>query len=94
MMFGANTMLLGVIPMNFAKYNKTSSVAGFLDFFCSYLAAGFAAFITGAIVDNVGWNGVMIFWIVCSVVGIFALLISWKYDKIAIKRDKISVDTY
>lgn len=93
MMFGANTMLLGVIPMNFAKYNKTSSVAGFLDF-CSYLAAGFAAFVTGTIVDNVGWNGVMIFWIVCSVVGIFALLISWKYDKIAIKRDKISVDTY
>lgn len=44
-MHGANTLLLGVIPMGFAKYSKVSSVAGFLDF-CSYLASGFSAFLT------------------------------------------------
>jgi OPA family glycerol-3-phosphate transporter-like MFS transporter len=89
MMFGANTLLLGVIPMNFAKYNKASTIAGFLDF-CSYVAAGFAAFITGSIVDRVGWGGVMIFWIVCSMVGILALLFSWNYDKIAKRKQEES----
>lgn len=92
-MYGANTLLLGVIPLHFAKYNKTSSIAGFLDF-CSYLAAGFAAFITGALVDRFSWNGVMIFWIVCLVVGIFALLMSLKCDKIAVKMEKVTDNTY
>ncbi len=80
MMFGANTMLLGVIPMNFARYNKASSVAGFLDF-CSYVAAGFAALITGVIVDKIGWNGVMIFWVICAIVGIIALFMHLKYER-------------
>ncbi|GMQ59484.1 glycerol-3-phosphate transporter [Vallitalea sediminicola] len=92
-MYGANILLLGVIPLHFAKYNRTSSIAGFLDF-CSYLAAGFAAFITGALVDRFSWNGVMIFWIVCLVVGIFALLMSLKCDKIAVKMEKITDNTY
>lgn len=80
MMFGANTLLLGVVPMGFAKYNRVSSIAGFLDF-CSYLAAGFAAAITGLTVDSLGWNGVLVIWIVACVVGILSLLLNLYYEK-------------
>ncbi len=79
MMYGANTMLLGVFPMRFAKYGKVSSVAGFLDF-CSYMAAGLAAFATGIIVDLSGWGGVLIFWVAVSGIGAVALLVSRLYD--------------
>lgn len=79
-MYGANTLLLGVIPMNYAKYNKVSSIAGFLDF-CSYLASGFASFITGLIVTKNGWNMVMYIWAIVAVIGIISLIISWKHDK-------------
>lgn len=87
-MYGANTLLLGVIPLHFAKYNRASSVAGFLDF-CSYFAAGFSAFITGVFVDCFGWNGVMVIWIICLAMGTIALLMSLKYDKIAVKMKEV-----
>lgn len=79
MMYGANTLLLGVIPMNFAKYNKVSSIAGALDF-CSYIAAGFAASITGFIVDSFGWGSVLSFWVVVTILGSIALVVSQLYD--------------
>jgi len=79
-MYGANTLLLGVIPMNFAKYNKVSSIAGFLDF-CSYLAAGCTASITGLIVDKLGWSGVLSVWIVSCAIGIISLVFSWKSEE-------------
>lgn len=75
MMYGANTLLLGVIPMGYVKYNKVSSVAGLLDF-CSYLAAGVTSSITGLLVDNLGWDGVLVIWLICCVFGILALIIS------------------
>ena len=81
MMYGANTLLLGVIPMKYLKYNKVSSVAGFLDF-CSYLSAGIAVAITGGIVDNFSWNGVLILWISVAVLGIISLTLNWKYENI------------
>lgn len=80
MMYGSNTILLGSIPMKFAKYNKTSSVAGFLDF-TSYLAAGLTAPLTGLIVDRFGWNGVLILWISVAMLGIAAMLINQYYEK-------------
>ncbi|GKX31846.1 MFS transporter [Vallitalea longa] len=92
-MYGANTLLLGVIPLHFSKYNRASSVAGFLDF-CSYFAAGFSTFVTGVLVDSFGWNGVMVFWIVCLIIGTIALLMSLKYDKIAVKMKEVMNNTY
>lgn len=87
MMYGANTLLLGVVPMNFAKYNKVSSVAGALDF-CSYIAAGFAASITGFIVDLFGWGGVLTFWMIAAIIGTLALVSSQMYEnKVKHKHD-------
>lgn len=79
-MYGANTLLLGVIPLKYAKYNRVSSVAGFLDF-CSYVASGIAASLTGVIINNYGWSVVMLLWALVAVVGIISLLISWRLEK-------------
>lgn len=80
MMYGANTILLGIIPMGFSKYGRVSTIAGFLDF-CSYLAAGCASAITGNIVDKFGWNSVLILWLAVSLIGVAALIISCRCDK-------------
>ena len=77
MMYGSNTLLLGVIPLTYAKFGKVSSVAGFLDF-TSYLAAGAAAALTGLIVDLKNWRWVLMFWCVSAAVGAVSLLISRK----------------
>jgi sugar phosphate permease len=75
MMNGANAILLGLVPMKFDKYNKVSAIAGTLDF-CSYFISGFAALITGLIVDLSGWSGVMFFWIAVTVIGSISLIFS------------------
>ncbi|MCM8901783.1 MFS transporter [Caldicoprobacter algeriensis] len=69
LMYGANTLLLSVIPMGLTKYNKTSSVAGFLDF-SSYMGAGMAGCIIGGISEHLGWNGVVIIWLSTALLAI------------------------
>lgn len=75
MMNGANTILLGIIPMKYAKYGKVSAIAGALDF-SSYFVSGFAAAVTGFIVKLSGWEGVMGFWIIATVCGTISLAYS------------------
>ena len=73
LMYGANTLLLSVIPMDYAKYNKTSTVAGFLNFSC-YMGAGISGVLIGAISDYWGWNGILIIWILMAVLGVIMIL--------------------
>lgn len=87
LMYGTNTLLLGVIPMGFARYNKVSTIAGFLDF-CSYLAAGLGASITGLVVDSQGWKGIFILWIAASILGAASIYVSWHNDQLNIERIK------
>jgi OPA family glycerol-3-phosphate transporter-like MFS transporter len=71
-MYGANTLLLGVIPMNFARMGAVSTVAGFLDF-CSYLAAGAASVLTGLAVQHFGWDLLLVLWVLSAVLGAGAM---------------------
>jgi len=82
LMYGANTLLLTIIPLKFSRYNKVSGIAGFLDF-CSYLGAGFSGFLTGSIVDGAGWKYMMLLWAILAILGIgsMALLHTCKRPK-------------
>ncbi len=73
LMYGANTILLTIIPLNFEKYNRVSAVAGFLDFF-SYMGAAAAGVVTGVIIDHLGWEYVILCWVVLAVLGIVCIL--------------------
>lgn len=79
-MYGSNTILLGVIPLSYKKYNKTSTVAGLLDF-SSYVGAGFFALISGIIITNFSWTYIIVFWIVITILATLMILISIKTDK-------------
>ena len=76
---GTNSMLLTIIPLNFVKNGRVSSVAGFLDF-SSYIGAGLSGILTGLISDSWGWNGVIIVWVGAIVVGTVSILIANTYD--------------
>jgi sugar phosphate permease len=74
-MYGANTILLTIVPYSFAKYGKVSTVAGSLDF-CSYIGAACTGVITGAVIDKAGWSSALILWAALSVVAVISILLS------------------
>lgn len=86
LMAGANTLLISIVPLRYSKYNKVSSVAGFLDF-CCYVGSGITGIMTGFLVDNVGWNGVLMSWIVVSIIGVISISLAWISDKKQVSMD-------
>jgi sugar phosphate permease len=65
---------MSVIPMGYAKINKTSAVAGFLNF-SNYMGAGMSGVVTGAMSDYWGWNGILAIWIFSTLLGASVLWI-------------------
>lgn len=78
LLYGANMLLLTMIPLRYAKYQKASGVTGFLDF-SVYLGAGLSGFLTGWLIDGVGWSMMTLLWAGISLVGIVGVL--WAYKK-------------
>lgn len=74
LLFGANTLLLGVIPMNFAGENKVSGVAGFLDF-STYVGAAAGGVLAGYIVDIFNWHLVILLWSMFAIIGVVSLIV-------------------
>ncbi|MCT4595917.1 MAG: MFS transporter [Anaeromicrobium sp.] len=79
--YGVNSILLSYIPLSVGKYNKSSSVAGLLDF-SSYFAAGIAIYASGYIVDNFSWNGVIFIWLVLALLALIFLFIDFLLRKV------------
>ncbi len=77
--YGANTLLLTLIPLKFIRYNRVSGVAGFLDFF-SYVGAGLTGIVTGLVTDKFGWNGIILSWVTLAVIGIVAVCFANKTE--------------
>lgn len=81
LMYGANTILLGVIPIKYSKYGRAAFVTGFLDF-CSYVGAGLSSTLVGRLMDRssgvtsvfIIW--IVIIWIVISLIAIGSIILS------------------
>ncbi len=58
---GANALMVTAIPLGLGARGGASSAAGFLDF-ASYLGAGLAGALMGAISDGWGWDAVFALW--------------------------------
>jgi OPA family glycerol-3-phosphate transporter-like MFS transporter len=80
MMYGSNAILLGIIPLTYKKYNKTSSVAGLLDF-ASYVGAGLFTFVCGIVVSKYSWTYIVLFWISILMLATLMIYINLKKDK-------------
>jgi sugar phosphate permease len=81
-MYGANTILLTIVPYSFGRYGKISTVAGTLDF-CSYIGAACTGIVTGAVIDTAGWDGAILLWAVLSVFGVTSIMLSYRADRSA-----------
>jgi len=68
LMLGANSLMLSVFPLYFSKYNKTATVAGFLNF-SSYVASAVSTYAFGAISDNFGWGTTQWVWVGVALLG-------------------------
>lgn len=80
-MYGVNTMLLGTLPIKYAKYGKAAFVTGFLNF-CSYLGAGISTTLVGGLLDiGLGYSAIFIFWAVITTIATIALIIKLRLKK-------------
>ena len=75
-MFGANTMLLGALPLGYSKYNMAAFTAGFLNFF-SYVGAGLSSIMLGRVLDTRPQiTDIFIIWVVVTFIAITSVSIS------------------
>lgn len=79
-MCAANSLLLGVYPLSFAAEERVSSVTGLLDF-SAYMAAGCTAVLSGFLLDQMGWQGVIALWLGVALAGSAALIASEQVKK-------------
>lgn len=80
-MFAVNTMIITFMPLNFAKYNKASTVSGVLNS-VAYLGVGISNFATGAMLTKYSWNAVIIMWATMSVSAVLlCVLIGFMWRK-------------
>jgi len=79
---GANSILMTIIPLNYVKYKRVSSVAGLLDF-SAYVGAGLSGIFTGIIADKFGISTVAFLWIAFLILGSLALLGNMFFKRIA-----------
>jgi len=67
-MYGANTVLLGSVPLSFGNKGMVSTVAGTLDF-VSYAAGGVAIIALSPIIEEAGWHAITLIWSVIALMG-------------------------
>ena len=60
--FGANSILLSLIPLSYAKHNIVSTLVGVFDF-CSYIGAAISAYGLGIILEGASWKFIPLIWI-------------------------------
>lgn len=76
-MYGANTMLTGLIPMEYAHLGKSGMTAGMIDAFI-YLGSALAGVLGGSIYEGVGVRALCVVWIVSSAVSALMMTVSGK----------------
>lgn len=73
LMLGANSMMLSVFPLYFARFDRTATVTGFLNF-SSYAASAISTYAFGAISERYGWTATQWVWVAVALLGCAAAL--------------------
>lgn len=60
--YGANNILMATVPLQLIKSEYAAGATGFLNG-SAYLGGGLSGIVTGLIADRLGWNAVVIMWI-------------------------------
>ena len=79
-MMAVNTMLIGLLPTNFHKINKVSSISGILNSFV-YIGSATVHIVYGLIFENTGWKNTILIWVILAIISCIiclAVLKKWK----------------
>ena len=66
-MEAANTLLVTILPLRFARFGKPASMSGFMNFL-TYAGSAISTFGVGALVEHFGWGIALPVW--CALAGI------------------------
>lgn len=78
-MMAVNTLLIGLLPINFDKINKVSSISGILNSFV-YIGGAISTYGIGIMSEKIGWNNTILVWIILSIISCticLAILKKW-----------------
>jgi len=79
-MYGANTMLTGLIPMEYDRAGKTGLTAGMVDSFI-YLGGALSGFLGGTLYDGFGSEALYVSWIATAVLCSAMMIVSGRMSK-------------
>ncbi len=68
-MMAINILYINFIPLYFDKYQKVSTISGFLNA-AAYVGSAISTFAIGIMVERAGWNVTMVSWIIIGVVSL------------------------
>ena len=83
-MMGVNTMLIGVLPTNFSKIDRVSSVSGVLNSFV-YIGGAISTYGIGIMSEYIGWENTILVWILLAIISCvicLCILKKWKNYKL------------
>lgn len=66
-MYGANYLFISILPLFFTKYHLTGTASGILNSI-AYLGTACSCFFLGYLIDDKGWNFVLLFWMLISLI--------------------------
>lgn len=78
MVYGAHTIMVTAIPMDYGTRKAASSAAGFIDAF-GYIGATISGVGVGWLVDKYGWDSAFYFWAAGAFIASLLMLRLWRY---------------
>ncbi len=88
---GINLMLIAYIPPHFAKKGLASTVSGVTNA-CTYIGSGVSSYLFALVAERIGWNFVVLFWALVSLLGLVSCLLSLKKWNAYLKEEQESVE--
>ncbi|MBE5809065.1 MAG: MFS transporter, partial [Clostridiales bacterium] len=73
MAYGVNPLITSFLPMEYHQAGRVGFVAGMVDALI-YLGSALSGTLTGALSSGLGWNAVFVSWILCTLLGVAAMI--------------------
>nr|WP_283246237.1 MFS transporter [Zhenhengia yiwuensis] len=70
-----NAAFLTIFPLRFVESNNVASVSGIMDFI-AYMGAAVGSILFGIVIKYLGYQSIILFWIVISVISIVCMILS------------------
>ena len=75
--YGAQVLLVGTAPVDFARAGTAAAAVGFVNF-VGYMGAFGGDAITGRLVDRHGWETAVYFWAACAFAAAAIVAVLWR----------------